>query len=245
MGEPESLTLYERLGSALPAAEGIRPGGLKLTERALSFCRFSPGAAILDIGCGCGATVNHLNSVHGFRVIGVDSSAVQLREARRKTPSISVIRASATDLPFAGKRFDGAVLECVLSLTENHRAVLDECNRVLKPGGRIILSDLCAGNTQCISRLRDLPVNCCLRGAMGLDDLAAIVVSAGFQIETMEDHSDYLKEFAVRMIWKFGSMAGFWSLAGGQSVDHEEICRSISESRPGYCLIIGRKLANR
>lgn len=243
MVEANHLTLYERLGESLSATEGIRPGGLELTERALSFCRFAPGSSILDIGCGNGVTAEFIERVFGLRAVGVDSSVVQLREARRRNSSVCVIRASGTNLPFSRDRFDGAILECVLSLIQDHRAALDECNRILKPGGRIVLSDVYARKPEGIPRLRDLPLRCCLGGATSLDELKECVVSAGFDIELVEDHSDRLKDFAVQMVWRFGSMSGFWRLAGGGAENFDGIGESIREARPGYCLIIGRKSA--
>lgn len=235
------LTLYERFATTPPASEGIRPGGLELTQRALSFCRFPPGSSIVDIGCGSGVTLDYIEGAYGLNAVGVDSSAVQLSEALRRCSSISVIRASGTNLPFCSNAFDGAILECVLSLIQDHRAALDECYRVLKPGGRIILSDVYARNPEGVSRLRNLPLNCCLRGAMGLDDLKAVVRSAGFEVELLEDHSERLKEFAVNLVWHFGSMADFWKLADGPLPGNDEIPEAIHDSRPGYCLLIGRK----
>ena len=64
MSQSTSGTIYEHFGITETANEGIRPGGLKLTEGAVEFCRFAPQSPILDIGCGNGATVHYLQTFH-------------------------------------------------------------------------------------------------------------------------------------------------------------------------------------
>ena len=58
----------------------IRPGGFAITDRAISFCSFQRGAKILDIGCGSGATVNHLIQNQDFDAFGVDKDLSQAIE---------------------------------------------------------------------------------------------------------------------------------------------------------------------
>ena len=245
MEQTGNPALYEYLGRILPPATGIRPGGLEVTERALSFCRFTEGSTLIDIGSGTGVTLTYLTRVHRLSAIGVDSSTEQLREARRRDPSISLISAHAMRLPFDNGRFDGVFLECVLSLTPDQPGTLAECNRILKPGGRLILSDVYARNPLGVASLRNLAVHCCLHGATDISTLTGQVESAGFEVELLEDHSDRLREFTFRMVWRFGSMARFWSLAGGRQRDSEKTAEAIRTSRPGYYLLVGRKNAHR
>ena len=140
--------------------DAIRPGGLALTERAVDFCGFSKDAGIVDIGCGFGATLNHLRDRHGFRVCGIDMSARMLSENRRQP----VIQAVADCLPFGAGVFDGIFCECVLSLLPMPENALREFHRVLQTGGYLVLSDIYLRNPGEIQskdcRAALLPVRC-------------------------------------------------------------------------------------
>lgn len=66
MPQSSPRTIYDRFGITEMADDGIRPGGLRLTERALEFCRFPAQVPVLDVGCGNGATVHYLRTVHNL-----------------------------------------------------------------------------------------------------------------------------------------------------------------------------------
>lgn len=236
-----SCTVYEQLGTTALAAAGIRPGGSVLTERALHYCGFAPQARILDIGCGNGATLAHMQEAHGLQAMGIDLSPVLLDEARRRHTSLTLILGTGERLPFPGASFDGVILECTLSLMADGMEALRECYRVLKPGGRIIVSDLYIRNEDARSRLTSLPGNCCLKGARTGDGVPGDLATAGFEILFWEDHSDVLKEFAVKLVWSYGSIPDFLGLSHAREPVREEVRDSIRECRPGYFLLVGRK----
>lgn len=99
---------------------------------------------ILDYGCGYGRTVGEL--VHaGFEdVVGVDPSRRMIEIGRRRDPRLDLRCVQTGRLPFEDAAFDlvvlFAVLTCVVS-DRGHRAMLDEIERVLRPGGILYLSD--------------------------------------------------------------------------------------------------------
>lgn len=109
--------------------------------------------------------------------------------------------------------------------------------------GWLIVSDLYVRNAEGIVELRGLPIDCCLRGARPQDELAHSVRSAGFAIDLWEDHSDLLREFAVQIIWSYGSMENFLGLENGQTGDGDRVRSRIERSRPGYFLLVGHKAA--
>jgi arsenite methyltransferase len=241
MGSEGTGRLYEQLGATSLAEDGIRPGGLALTERAVAYCLFTPGSRVLDIGCGSGVTVHHLHGVHRLGAVGIDPSPALVAEARRKNPSRPVIRGRGDRLPFCSASFHGVILECVLSLMEDPVRTLEECNRVLRDDGRIILSDIYARNPAGVPELRRLSTRSCLTGALDLRELERALLSAGFEIDLWEDHSDRLKEFAVQFIWTCGSLDNFWAAASGSATQAEQVRASVRESRPGYFLLVGHK----
>src|SRR5690606_33394072 len=107
---------------------------LPLAARHLSGAR-----RVLDVGCGEGQ-VARLAVAHGARrVVGVDASAAQLTEARRRDGGVHLARAWATGLPLRSGSFDAAVACLVLEHVADLDGALDEVARVLRPGGRFVV----------------------------------------------------------------------------------------------------------
>jgi arsenite methyltransferase len=243
MAASGSSKIYEELGVTPVAACGIRPGGLCLTNRALSLCSFGAGSSVLDIGCGTGITLEHLTRAHGLDAVGVDSSSFLLEQSRDS--SLLTVMASGDQLPFPGRSFDGVLLECALSLMDDALEVLRECHRVLRVDGNIIVTDVYAQNACGIGKLRDLRINSCVRGALNLGILTRDLGELGFAIKAFEDHSHLFKTFAAQVIWQYGSLAKFWIRAGCNDGDLARVEATIRQSRPGYFLLVGRKTAFR
>jgi len=99
---------------------------------------------LLEVGCGVGAETRLLRARWPeTRVVGVDLSARQLSRARDVLAAdlargdVALVRASATRLPVASRSVDAAVLIWLLEHVPDPQAVVDECARALKPGGRL------------------------------------------------------------------------------------------------------------
>ncbi|KAB1441355.1 DVU_1556 family methyltransferase [Pseudodesulfovibrio senegalensis] len=183
------------------AGETLRPGGFALTDRAAALAGLAPGARVLDVGCGTGATVRRLRSRFGAFAIGADNSADQLAEAR----ALPVLCAEGTSLGVASGVMDMVFCECVLSLLTNPRKALDEFYRVLRPGGYLAVADLHAlEHEQCA----DGQACGCAGNAFDARQLTDMASRAGFSIRTREDHSGLLRELAARMVLAGGSPCG-------------------------------------
>lgn len=221
------------------AGETIRPGGLELTDRALDFCALPPGARVLDVGCGPAVSVEHLIAQHGLAAIGLDPSALLLREGRRRSATLPLIHSSGERLPIASAQFDAVLTECSLSVMRDAARALAELWRVLRPGGWLVLSDIYARNPDGIAALRALPINSCLCGAVPQADVVARVEARGFTVRLWEDHTDALKVFTARLIWSHGSIQQFWCRATARA-DASDIQTAIARSKPGYYLLIAQ-----
>jgi len=104
------------------------------------FAEVEPGAA-LDAACGTGRHAAALDRL-GHRVIGVDSSAAMLDRARARVPAADFRHGELESLPLESGTIDLAV--CALALThfaDPGRAIA-ELARVVRPGGRVIISDV-------------------------------------------------------------------------------------------------------
>jgi arsenite methyltransferase len=242
MSDGGSCKVYEQIGATDVAVDGIRPGGFLLTEMALSWCRFPSNSRILDVGCGTGVTLDRLNRVHELSAIGLDTSSVLLGRNRMRNPDLPLVRAAGENLPFFDEHADGLLAECSLSAMNNPDEALDEFRRVLKIGGKLILSDVYARNPNRVDRLGHVPADCCLRGAISREELMGRLTNRDFRVDLWEDHSDLLTDFAVKLVFSYGSMNQFWLRTGSTSVDLADIQRAVSEARPGYYLLIAQKL---
>ena len=195
----------------------LRPGGLALTAAALDLCAFAPGARVLDLACGAGETLKLLRA-RGLDGLGLEASPYLAALAREHGP---VISGDFHQLPLEDQSLDGVFSECALSLAERPEAVLAECARVLKNGGRLVISDLVLTGPEAVG-------GPC--GPTTAPELAVRVERAGFTVIIQRDHSQALKELAARLVWHYGSTEALKDLG----------CACTGRAR-GYVLLIAKK----
>jgi arsenite methyltransferase len=239
VGESARRPIYES-GVLEQAAGGVmRPGGLALTARALDTCAFAAGADVVDVGCGTGITVEFLRGIYGLNAIGIDPSAVILERGLQRNPQLPLLQGSGEKLPIAARTMDGVLVECTLSLMADRRKALAEFNRVLVPGGRLVVTDLYARGAAGTGEM-GLPPASCLAGMTTREELFSDLENAGFTIELWEDHTPKLSEFVIGMIMEHGSLQPFWECEC-ENGDSRMIQDAIKKTRPGYFLLIGKR----
>jgi SAM-dependent methyltransferase len=192
-----------------------RPGGLAITGRAVAYCGFPVGSRIIDVGCGSGLTVEFLRGEYELDATGVDVNTAGINRYLSKAP--------AEQLPFESASAEGIIMECSLSLFIDQITALKESHRVLKNGGRLIISDMYArGNA---ARLT---------GRLGRIDrretIETLVTRNGFYIELWEDYTHLLQTWWGQMIIDPG-MESFCKSTGCSP----ELLKRI---KPGYFLMV-------
>jgi SAM-dependent methyltransferase len=93
---------------------------------------------VLDVGTGEGQIARLAVQRGARRVVGVDPTAAQVREARRRAQGPSYARAGAAALPFPAASFDAVVACLVFEHIDDVDGAIGEVARVLRPGGRFL-----------------------------------------------------------------------------------------------------------
>lgn len=110
----------------------------RLLKRALG--DVSPPARVLDAGCGSGVFTRFLSEL-GYTVFGADISLNATTYARKRTPTVFFqVTMVETGLPYRAEYFSAIWFSEVLEHVFDVHAALAELNRVLKPGGKLILT---------------------------------------------------------------------------------------------------------
>lgn len=153
------------------------------------------GETVLDLGSGAGFDCFlAANRVGGTgRVIGIDMTPEMIEKARENAElggyrNVEFRLGEIEYLPVADNSVDVVISNCVINLAPDKRRAFEEAFRVLRPGGRLMVSD--------IVLLKELPAEVresvaayigCLAGAMMRDDYLGVIRAAGFQEISVAD----------------------------------------------------------
>jgi len=165
----------------------------------LAFAEAKPGETVLDLGSGAGIDCFLAAQAVGpdGRVIGVDMTPAMLKKARgnlAKTAftNIEFRLGEIEHLPVADGTVDLIISNCVVNLSPAKNQVFREAYRVLKPGGRMMLSDLVL-TRELGPELRknvELYVGC-VAGASLREDYLQLMRDAGFEGVEVVNESGY------------------------------------------------------
>ncbi|WP_045575825.1 DVU_1556 family methyltransferase [Desulfosporosinus sp. I2] len=246
--------MYESDLLSQATGDTLRPGGFFLTDLGVKSCDFLPDARVLDVGCGCGATVERLVSLYQLQAIGLDPSELLLESGRRKNPDLNLIRGQGEDLPFPAENMDGVFAECALSVMEDIDQALNEIFRVLKPSGWLVINDVYARNPDGLQGLQELKLDSCIRRALPKEQLVNKLVEQGFKIVNWTDHTNLLTQLTVDLIMAHGSMTQFWlkttscscscADSDSDSVETRLVQAALKQVKMGYFQLIAQKDAH-
>ena len=164
-----------------------------------------PGEVVVDLGCGGGLDIFLASPKVGpeGKAIGIDMTPEMIERARRNAAqggysNVEFHLAKIDKLPLADNSVDCVISNCVINLAPDKQAVFREIVRVLKPGGRLAVSD--------IALKRELPAEVssdllayvgCVGGAILIDNYKRGLLEAGFAhaeiVDTKRDLNVYDK----------------------------------------------------
>ncbi|WP_224271018.1 methyltransferase domain-containing protein [Haloprofundus salinisoli] len=172
------------------------------------------GDDVLDLGSGSGmdAFVAALHVGDAGSVIGLDMTDEQLEKARRLRDeagmeNVSFEQGYIEDLPFADESFDVIVSNGVINLSAEKEHVFTEASRVLRPAGRLALSDIISETRmpESIKSNADLWA-ACIGGAEQVTDYTDMIETPGFDdVEVRENPQyEFISEQATNACQKYG-----------------------------------------
>lgn len=155
----------------------------------IAMAGLKPGEVVLDIGSGGGLDAFLAAGKVGpeGRVIGVDMTPAMLERARNSAErnqisNVEFRQGYAEALPVVDGEVDVIISNCVINLTEDKGRVFREAFRVLKPGGRLEVSDMVtSGPVPIAMRQHSEGWSECVTGALPEQEYLDLIAQAGFE----------------------------------------------------------------
>jgi arsenite methyltransferase len=165
----------------------LHPGGTAATKALLDRAGVTSGTRLLDVGCGTGGALQ-LARERDARAVGLD----------RHPSDVNGVLGDLSSLPFRTESFDVVLGECVLCLSTDLTRTLSETARIVKPGGRLALSDVTVSGVP-----PDLPAPLdellCLDGPREQEHLVQQINDVGFDIDEVRTHRNDLLAMRDRL----------------------------------------------
>lgn len=185
------------------------------TEKEIRFLRYFSGGLLLDVGCGDGKWLSSMHDL-GWEVEGVDFDKTAVRLARER--GLNVHCGTLADQHYADAKFDAVTLNNVIEHVPNPAGLLQDCRRVLKPGGRLVLltpNSASLGHRFFKESWRGLepPRHLFLFSPCSISTLLKSAGFSDFSIRTL--NSPYILRYSF-VIWseRFRSKYGYFSKLG-------------------------------
>lgn len=168
----------------------------------VAFAAIKKGDTVLDLGSGAGVDCFLAANIVGDqgRVIGVDMTPEMVEKAKENAwnnsyRNVEFRLGQIENLPVHSSSVNVIISNCVINLSTDKQKVFREAYRVLKPGGRLIISDMVL--------LKDLPdfirvsidaYVVCIAGALRKEDYVSAIKKAGFEEVTIEGERHFPAE---------------------------------------------------
>ena len=166
-----------------------------------------PGETVLDLGSGGGFDCFLAARQIGEQghVIGVDMTPAMLSKARENAVkggyhNVEFRLGEIENLPLADNSVDVVISNCVINLSPDKERVFKESYRVLKPGGRLAISDVVATTALPEAVKNDMTLfTGCMAGASLIDEIEMMLATAGFvdiRLKPKDDSRSFIRDWA-------------------------------------------------
>jgi arsenite methyltransferase len=193
-------TLYESDFARLLLGDSFHPGGLRLTQQLGELLELGPGLRVLDVASGKGESAIFLARHFGCQVVGIDFGSENVRESAARSSDAGLAQlvqfhqGDAETIDFPNAEFDAVICECAFCTFPDKPAAATEFSRILKPGGRVGLSDLTRSTALAPELEGLLAWIACIADARPAAEYVAYLEAAGFISLNVEPHDEALAE---------------------------------------------------
>jgi arsenite methyltransferase len=161
--------------------------------------RLRAGEVVVDLGSGGGLDVFLASKMVGpeGRAIGIDMTTAMIERSRENAQqggytNVEFYQSTIDQIPLPDASVDCVISNCVVNLAPNKPAVFREISRVLKPGGRVAMSDIALKHElpKAVAQSMAAYVGC-IAGAILIDDYREGLLAAGFHhVEIVDSGAD-------------------------------------------------------
>lgn len=249
--------LYEHDWTRLLLGDSFHPGGLPLTERVGARLDLGPEAVLVDVASGAGASAVHLAQHFGCTVTCLDYSAQNVTAAIARAVAAGVegrmqfVQGDAEAAPLGAGKYDAVLCECALCTFPDKPAAAAEFYRLLRPGGKVGLSDVTREGPLSTELNTLLAWVACIGDARSAPEYARILEQSGLRIRTVEPHPEALRELvqqvqtrllAAELMAKLGKI----TLPAGVSIGTAQALAkaalsAVQDGALGYVVIVAEK----
>jgi ubiquinone/menaquinone biosynthesis C-methylase UbiE len=228
-------------------------GGVAITEQLAKDAGIGAGDHVLDVCSGMGGPARYFSYHRGCRVTGLDLTESRVQGAAGLTKlagldqRVSFRQGDAQAMPFADAGFDVAISQEALLHVPDKAAVIRECARVLKPGGRLAFTDLT--QRQALSSVEMSTLGHALASVSFAtsEDYRQWLLAAGFEILVEADRSLELKDILTERLAMYKSLGDQTRSRFGAAREKEWeegytfFVDSVARGRLGGCRFAARK----
>ena len=249
--------LYEGDWATLLLGQSLHPGGVALTEQLGRALQLQQTSHVLDVASGNGTSALHLTQCFGCRVMGVDFSEVNVARAHERSVSLNArggadfLRGDSEQIPIRDGAMDAVISECAFCTFPDKPAAAAEFARVLRPGGKVGLTDVYTTGPLPAPLQTLLAHAACIADARPVDDYVSVLTQAGLHVTVTEDHSDVLTTLVKEIGLKLMAGEILTKMTTSLPISREELAQGQSMARSaldavasgvlGYALIIAVK----
>ena len=214
--------LYSLEPVRLLLGDTLHPGGLALTHRLGKLVGIQHDDLVLDLACGWGVSAMAVARSFHCKLVGLDLGAEAVAHATtaaaqsRKSDSV-FLQGDGELLPFADDSFDVVLSECALSTFPDKDRTVADIARVLKPGGRLAMSDVTVEPGSLPAEFRGMAGQMlCVADALSLEGYQDLLKGAGLTLIHQQDASDAILQLLDDIQ---GKLAMFRMFQGAQPSD--------------------------
>lgn len=163
------------------------------------------GEVVVDLGCGGGLDVLLAGKRVGSagRAIGIDMTPDMIERAKAGAAKVAATNVEfhlsrIDELPLQDATIDCVISNCVINLVPDKARAFREILRVLKPGGRLVVSDIALKQSLPEDVADDIPAYvACIAGALGITEYERMLREAGFAAVVVQDTGADLNSYAL------------------------------------------------